>query len=63
MESLMSDASVKEEHREIDIDAEIEKYSGEASQEAAEGEPEAEEAIGGSGIRMDEDKIYDNIGG
>ena len=65
MEGLMGEASVKEEAREVDIAAAIEKYSGEAS--AAQPAPEAEAVQAEEGaeegrIRMDEDKIYEKIG-
>jgi len=60
MEGLMGDASVKEEDREIDIAAAIEKYSGEAPpSEAPEGDAPAEDAAAGGRIQMDEDKIYE----
>jgi len=63
-EDVLSDASVKEEDREVDIAAAIEKYSSEALEEAPGGEtPETEEdASGENRIRMDEDKIYGDRG-
>jgi len=59
MEGLMGGASVKEEDREVDIAAAIEKYSGEDAA-AAPAAPAAEEedASGEGRIQMDEDKIY-----
>jgi small subunit ribosomal protein S2 len=59
MEGLLSDISLKEDDREIDI----EKYSTEAAIEApkdeAQEEPEAEKE---AQIQVDEDKIYGEIG-
>jgi len=63
MESLMSDASSKEEDREIDIDAEIEKYSGEAPAQAAGAGEAAAEDGGGETDAPGGDKIYGEIGG
>jgi small subunit ribosomal protein S2 len=56
MESLLSDASVKEEAREIDIDAAIkqDKYTNDVAAQSGEGDES-------SGL-IDDDKIY-NIGG
>jgi len=60
LEGLMGDASIKEEDREIDIDAAIEeeKYSSEVPKEAAAEEAPVEESEAGNRIQMDEDKIY-----
>jgi len=44
MESLMGDASVKEEDREVDIAAAIEKYSGEGAEDASAAAPLAADA-------------------
>jgi len=62
MEGLIGDVSVREEDKEIDIAAAIEKYSSETSEEEPAGEAPAEEAEARDRIQMDEDKIYDKIG-
>jgi len=58
MEGLMGEASVKEEDKEVDIAAAIEKYSAEVPEAVSADSPAAEEPAEGAGIRMDEDKIY-----
>ena len=58
MEGLMGEASVKEEDKEVDIAAAIEKYSAGTTEAAPAEPPAAEEPAAGAGIRMDEDKIY-----
>jgi len=62
MEDVMSDASVKEEAREVDIAAAIEKYSNETTETASGSETTTEEeAPAGDGIQ-DDDKIYGDRG-
>ena len=56
MEGLMGEASVKEEDKEVDIAAAIEKYSSGVTEESPAEEPATEE---GGGIPVDEDKIYE----